>query len=271
MDVPPNAIATDEYKQMRARYYTDITKMDKNLGQVTGSLKKYGFDENTVVIFISDQGAQYPFAKWNLYDVGLRSPLLIKWPGKVKAGTTDAMVAHVDLLPTILQIAGAAVPADLDGKTYLDVLLNGKAEHDTEIFLTHSQDGLMNISPMRGIRTKQYKYILNLAPQYPYHTHIDGARDHDGGISYWISWEKLAKTNMAAQALLNRYYTRPKEELYDVVKDPWELHNLAFNPEYAETIQHLKKRLEDSRKAMNDTITGPILDIESTWQGEQKK
>eukprot|EP01035_Chromulina_nebulosa_P068227 gene68227-93485_t len=80
VDVPPNAIATDEYKYMRSRYYTDVTKMDNNVGRVMKSLQQNGLDKNTIFIFTSDQGAQFPFAKWNLYDAGVRTPLLIKWP-----------------------------------------------------------------------------------------------------------------------------------------------------------------------------------------------
>lgn len=270
MDVPPNAIGTDEYKKMRARYYTDVTKMDKNLGIVLNALKKYGFSENTIVIFVSDQGAQFPFAKWTLYDAGVHTPLIIKWPKTIKPGKTDAVVSHIDMLPTILDIAGVKVPDDLDGASYLPVLKGQKATHASEVFLTHSQDGLMNITPMRGIRTSQYKYILNLSPQYAFHTHIDGARDHDGGASYWIEWEKLARTDMAAQALTDRYYTRPKEELYDVANDPFELHNLAFNPDYADVMKDMRTKLEQYRKQQQDTITGPILDIESTWKSEKK-
>jgi Arylsulfatase A and related enzymes len=270
MDVPPNAIGTEAYKKMRARYYTDVTRMDRNLGNVLHALKKYGFSENTIVIFTSDQGAQFPFAKWNLYDAGVHTPLLIKWPKNIQPGTTHAVVSHIDMLPTILEMAGIKVPDGLDGTSYLPVLKGRKNSHASEIFLTHSQDGLMNITPMRGIRTDKFKYILNLSPQYAFHTHIDAARDHDGGASYWIEWEKLAKTDLLAQALTDHYYNRPKEELYDVVNDPYELDNLAYNPDYADILKDMRARLEQYRKQQQDTITGPILDIENTWKSEKR-
>ena len=84
-----------------------------------------------------------------------------------------------------------------------------------------------------------------------------------------ITWEDLARTNQAAQALTDRYYTRPKEELYDVVNDPYEQHNLAFNPKYTEAMQDLRQRLTLYRRAQNDTVTGPILGIEPTWRSEK--
>lgn len=91
-----------------------------------------------------------------MYDDGVRVPLLIKWPGTVKSGTTNnALVSHVDMLPTLLSITGTQIPDDLDGKSYLDVLTKNKKQHQKQIFLTHSQDGLMNITAMRGVRTEK--------------------------------------------------------------------------------------------------------------------
>jgi uncharacterized sulfatase len=269
VDVPPNAVASEEYRRMRGRYYTDVTKMDTNFGKVLNSLQQYGLTGQTLVIFTSDQGAQFPFAKWNLYDAGVRVPLLVQWPGKVASGRTNAMVAHIDLLPTLLAVAGAQAATGLDGKSYADVLLGKKQQHRQEVFLTHSQDGLMNITPMRGVRTGQYKYILNLSPQYEYHTHIDAARDHDGGASYWIAWEQLAEKDSGAARLIRRYHVRPKEELYDVVKDPYELHNLAGEQQYGGTLRQLREKLAAFRQQQKDTITGPILDIEPSWKSER--
>jgi N-sulfoglucosamine sulfohydrolase len=259
MDVKAKHIGTEEYKYERSRYYTDVTKMDNNVGMVLNSLAKYGLDDNTIFIFTSDQGPQFPFAKWNLYDAGVHVPLLIKWPGKVRPGTSKALVAHVDLLPTILQITGAQIPSYLDGKTYLDVLTKNAKKHNEHVFLTHSQDGNMNVSPMRGVRTSQYKYILNLAPQYPFTTHIDKAKKHDGGYSYFRSWEKLAETDVKAQQLLNSYHNRPNEELYDIVKDPDELHNLAGDAKYFKVLDQLRKKLSAWRQMQHDTITGPVI------------
>lgn len=264
MDVKAKHIGTDEYKYERSRYYTDVTKMDHNVGKVLNSLAKYGWDDNTVFIFTSDQGAQFPFAKWNLYDAGVQVPLMIRWPGKVKHGVSNAMVAHVDLLPTILQLTGAQIPSYMDGKSYLDVLTGKKKKHNESIFMTHSQDGNVNISPMRAVRTAQYKYILNLAPQYPFTTHIDRAKNHDGGYTYFRSWEQLAERDEKTKQLLNAYHNRPKEELYDIVKDPDEMNNLAADPKYDKVLNKLRKELNAWRQSQNDTITGPVITNEKS-------
>lgn len=130
VDVPSIHIDTEATRKSRARYYTDITKMDGNIGKLLKSLEKYKMDENTVVIFTADQGPQWAFGKWNLYDYGIRVPLLVKWPGTVKGGTeTNALVSLVDLLPTATELAGGS-PAknlkDIDGKSLLPILKKKK-------------------------------------------------------------------------------------------------------------------------------------------------
>jgi uncharacterized sulfatase len=256
--VPPNHIDTPELRRSRARYYTDITKMDSNLGHVLSSLENHGFATNTVFIYTSDQGPQWPFAKWSLYDQGIQVPLIVRWPGEIPAGvTTDAMVSLVDLPPTFIEIAGGSAPADLDGRSFLAVLLRKSSRHRDAVFATHSQDGGMNTSPMRCIRTTRYKYIYNLSPEIEYTTHMDKAKDHDGGREYWDSWVRKAESDPRAAATLKRYHWRTREELYDVLLDPYEVCNLAERSEYSDIKRDLNQRLDAWRKEQNDNKTGP--------------
>ena len=100
-------------------------------------------------------------------------PLLVRWPGKVTPGTTtDAMVSLVDLLPTFIEAVGGTSPEGLDGRSFLPVLLGKADSHRAFVFATHTGDVDMNRSPMRMIRTERYKYILNLAPEIRYTTHM---------------------------------------------------------------------------------------------------
>ncbi len=257
--VPPNHIDTPELRASRARYYTDVTKVDTNVGRVLASLEKHGFATNTVFIYTSDQGAQWPFAKWGLYDQGIHVPFIVRWPGRIPAATfTDAMISLADVLPTFIEIAGGRPPEFLDGRSFLPVLEGRARQHRDLIFATHSQDGyVMNTSPMRCVRTTRYKYILNLAPENEYTTHMDKAKDHDGGREYWDSWVQQAQTDPRAVAILKRYHWRPKEELYDVLNDPYELHNLAENPDHADIKAELSRQLAEWRRRQHDTKTGP--------------
>jgi N-sulfoglucosamine sulfohydrolase len=253
VNVPPHFVDTPETRQYLCRYYTDITLMDKQLGEVRAAVNRH-LGDNTLFLFTSDQGAQWPFGKWNLYDAGIRVPLLAAWPGRIKpASTTGAMVSFLDILPTFIELAGGAAPKELDGKSFAPVLCGKAAEHHKEIYAAHTGDGAMNVYPIRCVRTEKFKYILNLFPANRYTTHIDKAGySHDGGRKYYDSWVLKAKTDSAAAAAVKRYHTRPAEELYDIVKDPYEISNLAGDPTYAKVQAELKSKVKAWMKRMGD-------------------
>ncbi|HMJ88791.1 MAG TPA: sulfatase [Candidatus Acidoferrum sp.] len=241
--LPPFLLDTPETRQARCRYYSDVSWMDKQVGEVSDSLRRHGYVDNTLFIFTADQGAQWPFGKWNLYDEGIRAPLLIRWPGKIKpAATTDAMISLVDILPTMVEIAGGKPMADWDGRSFLNVLLGKTNHHRAEIYATHTGDKEMNRTPMRSIRTDRFKYILNLIPETRFTSHISEGVALDGR-DYWDSWVKLAETDRKAAAVISRYRNRPREELYDVLSDPFELKNLASDSTHARTLAELREKV----------------------------
>ena len=255
ISMPPYLLDTPEARAARCRYYTDVTWMDRQVGEVMASLQRHGFADDTVFVYTADQGAQWPFAKWNLYDAGTRAPLIVRWPGRVKPATaTDAMVSLVDLLPTLLDAAGAPPPADIDGRSFLGVLTGRAETHRDSVFAAHTGDGKMNRSPMRCVRTDRYKYILNLNPNEPYKTHIDAGGGPDGK-SYWDSWLRKAKTDERAERLVERYQRRPAEELYDLHDDPWEQHNLAADPAHAERLAELREKLKQWRVQQGEDLS----------------
>ncbi len=264
LDIPLKHIDTDDTRKSRARYYTDISKMDSNVGKLLASLEKYGLSENTIVIFTCDQGPQWAFGKWNLYDYGIRVPLLIRWPGVIKGGEkTDALVSLADLLPTAVELAGGTAPKEpqeIDGRS-LVALLKGKVkQHRDDVFASHTGDGKINQAPMRMIRTSRYKYILNLAPEIPYTTHIDLAKDHDGGRQYWPSWVVRSFETEQAAWVMWRYHNRPAEELYDVQADPDEICNLAADPQYKALIEKFRAQMAAWRQQQGDHETGPFTE-----------
>jgi N-sulfoglucosamine sulfohydrolase len=272
IDIPAKHIDTKETRASRARYYTDITKMDNNFGTLMAFLEKHNLSKNTIVIFTADQGPQWPFAKWSLYDDGVQTPLMVRWPGTIKGGNkTGALVSLADLLPTLVEVAGATAPANIDGESFLPVLKQTKNTHRDIVFATHTGDRLMNRAPARMLRTTKYKYILNLAPEILYTTHMDKAKDHDGGREYWDSWRAKSFTDEHAAAILWRYHNRPKEELYDIETDPHEMHNLAEDPKYTKLMEQYRQQLADWRKQQNDFFTGPeeIKDEAPRKKGEK--
>ena len=252
--LPPYLLDTPQTREQRCRYYTDVTWMDRQVGEVLAALSKHGYADNTLFVCTADQGAQWPFAKWDLYDAGIRSPLLVRWPGRVRPGSvTSAMVSLIDLLPTFIEAAGGAAPDTLDARSFVPVLLGKSDRHREEVFASHTGDGRMNRSPSRCARTAKYKYILNLAPHERFKTHISDGQNVDG-LAYWNSWLRLAETDANAAKHLARFHRRPAEELYDVAKDPYEQHNLAADPAHAEALATLREKLKQWRLQQGEDL-----------------
>src|SRR5262249_22806933 len=134
---------------------------------------KHGFEENTLFIYTSDQGPEWPHCKWTVYDTGLKVPFIARWPGKIAAGEINtALLSFVDVTPTFVALAGGKPIADLDGRSFADMLL-GKAPavHET-IFASHTGDKDFNIFPQRCARDRRYKFVLNLHPDRLWTTHF---------------------------------------------------------------------------------------------------
>lgn len=251
--VPPYLLDTPQTRTALCRYYTDVTWMDRQLGEVVASLGRHGYAAETLLAFTADQGAQFPFAKWNVYDAGIRVPLLVRWPGRVTAASssTAALVSLVDLLPTFLEAAGGKAPADVDGRSFLPVLLGRSDRHHDAVFAAHTGDGQMNRSPQRCVRTGRFKLIVNLVPDAPHKTHISDGAGVDGK-GYWDSWLKRAEGDAAAAAVVRRYRQRPAAELYDLAADPYEQRDLAADPAHAATLDDLSGKLRAWRVAQGE-------------------
>ena len=253
IEVPPYHIDTPEYRSARTRYYTDVTKLDGNVGKLLEALARRGLAENTVVVFTADQGPQLAFGKWGLYDLGVRAPLLVRWPGVVKPGRTSALVSLVDLVPTLYEGVSGRSLAGVDGRSFLRVLRDAGAPHRDVVFASHTGDRAMNRTPMRMARTDRFKYILNVVDTI-YTTHMDRVtRDADGG--YWQSWRDRSFSDPHAAMVLWRYHHRPPEELYDLQRDPLETRNLAAEPAHAATLTSLRDRLSAWRRDQGDAET----------------
>jgi uncharacterized sulfatase len=240
--LPPTQVDTPETRAARARYAAAVERADRDLGLIHDAARRT-LGEDTLFVFSSDHGAQFPSGKWNLSDAGLRVPLVVAWPGRIAPGArSEAMVSWIDLLPTFLEAAGGAPPpaGDLDGRSFLPVLRGERTEHRQRIFATHSGDGRMNRYPMRSVRSREWRYVRNLDPSREFHSHVDLVDDE----RYWASWPARAASDPAAAALVDRYFRRPAEELYDLGADPWELRNLAADPAHAGTLAGLRADLD---------------------------
>lgn len=254
LKLPPSFVDTPETRLHFSKYLAEITFYDWQCGQLLKLLDELGVRENTLVIATSEQGSAFPFAKWTCFELGLTSGMIARWPGKIKAGSkTDALVEYVDVTPTFLEAAGAK-PQDLDGRSFLPVLLGNATEHKTYTYGLHTTRGIINGSEAFGIRscgTKRYRYIRNLHPD----TTFTNAVTRKGGdkADFWSSWMARAKAGDAhALAMTKKYQHRPAEELYDVQADPHCLKNLIADPDLAATRKELSAKLDAWMKSQGD-------------------
>ena len=253
VDLPEYFIDTKQTREHRARYYSDISGFDKTLGGILDFLEDR-LGKNTFTLMSSDHGGQWPFGKWNLYDDGIRTPLIIKWPDKIQANTsTNAMVSWIDIFPTLIELTGSKNEEDIDGKSFLKVLMGKSETFRDEIFTTHNADGVFNIFPIRSVRTKKYKYIRNFF-YHCYHTNHSDLLRKDGAGEYWNSWYESSIQNKKAKQIISKYYIRPPEEFYDLLNDPNEQNNLIDNKNHRGKIIQMRFKLDQWMKKQKDQV-----------------
>lgn len=254
LKLPPSWVDTPETRLHFSKYLAEITFFDWQCGQLLALLDEHGMRDNTLVMVVSEQGSAFPFAKWTCYELGLASGMIVRWPGRVKAGvSTDALVEYVDVTPTFLDAAGLP-PRDLDGKSFLPVLLGQSDEHKSHTYGLHTTRGIINGTEAYGIRscgTKRYRYIRNLHPEATFTNAV--TRKGGDKADFWTSWVRRAEEGEPhARAMTHKYQHRPAEELYDVQRDPHCLENLAGTPELAEVQRDLSTHLEAWMKSQGD-------------------
>lgn len=244
LDLPPYLVDTQETRKALVRYYAEISYMDRQMGKVLQHLEETGQSENTIVIFLSEQGSNFPHCKWTCYDTGVRSVGIVRWPGVVSEGSvSDAIIQYVDILPTILEAAGGNPSKhDFDGKSFLSVLMGEKQEHNEYAFSLQTSRGIYNGPEAYGIRTvrsKNFRLIWNLNWKNKFSNTVIG------GFEPYNSWKhKAEEGDPFAQKRVTVYKERPEFELYDLRKDPYELHNVANDSAYKDVRIHLKKELD---------------------------
>ena len=268
MSMPPQLLDTPRTRVQRSRYLQEVKNLDAYLGELRELTDKH-MSKDKLFVFSSDHGAQFPFGKWTLYEEGIRVPLIVAQADTIKAGTrTDAMVSWVDILPTLIDVAGGDTPDDLDGRSFAPVLFDHTANHRNQIFTTHSGDRMMNVYLSRSIRGDRYKLIWNPHPEFAFTTHIDLLLRETSG-DYFREWTERSKNDQAAAKVVAKYYGRPEFELYDLKHDPSELVNLAGKPGLKAIQQKLRSDLNAWIKEQADQLTvfhEPLmLDSPETW------
>ena len=242
-DVPVPGFLPDDpvVRKELSHYYSSVRRADDAVGAILKTLAESGEAEKTVVVFLSDHGMPLPFAKTQVYHHSTRTPWIVRWPGVTKAGAVDErhMIAGVDLLPTLLDIAGIEHPKGLDGRSILP-LLKGESQDGREmVFKEHNENSGGHRNPMRAVETKTHLYIFN---PWSNGTRVMGTATN--GTNTYRRMKQLAATNEKVAARLKLADFRVPEEFYDVAKDPDCFNNLITNPDCQAELTRLRGELE---------------------------
>lgn len=244
LKLPPYLADTPRTRRDFSRYLAEITYMDSQAGELLALLEQLRLNERTLVLFTSEQGAQFPGNKWTNWDSGLHTSLIARWPGVVPAGrVTDALVQFADVVPTLVEIAGGkADAAGFDGSSFAPVLRGDSESHREFAFGMHQNHPEGPPYPIRSVTDGEWRYIRNLTPERLYiERHLMGRTEHNG---YWPTWMYQAADNPKALMLLERFIKRPAEQLYHTAVDRFEMTNLADDSAHAEIKRRLSAELE---------------------------
>lgn len=245
-----------------ARYYDEIARFDADFGEILKVLDDRGLSQNTLVVFMGDNGASQFRGKGTLYEFGIHVPLLMRWPGVVAEGSSSAaLISGEDLAPTFLEATGLTVPEEMTGRSFLK-LLRGESDFQPRecIFAERGAhgSGLPGNSAAfdlaRCVRTRTHKLIYNALFQLPY-SPVDF-----GGNDFWKELQRMNAEGRLSPELSRIYFQpqRPMFELYDLVNDPWEMNNLAGNPQAKEIEHQLKAMLQEWMILQRDYLPLPI-------------
>lgn len=239
--VPPYLVDDEATRGDLARYYDEISRMDAQIGYFLDVLESRNLRENTLVVFLTDNGRPFPRAKGTVYDAGIRTPLIFSWPAVIPEGVVyDAgLVSVIDLAPTWLDVAGIDTPDQMVGASLRPMFTDQTVPGRDVIFSErnwHDCD-----EHIRSLRTDRFKLVRNAYVEMPHGTPADL-----GGSPSFRSLIRLKDQEKLADGQARLFEVpRPRIELYDLENDPYELRNLAAHEDYWQTARELAAVLDE--------------------------
>ncbi len=246
--VPPYLVDSEATRQDLASYYNEIGRFDFYIGEVVKELDRQGVTDNTLLLVMADNGRPFPRCKTRVYDSGMKTPLVIKWPAGIreKGSISNSLVSAVDIAPTMLNLAGLELPDYLQGKSFAPLFQDPEKEFRRYVFSEHNWHDYE--AHERMIRSKDFLYVLNSRPEFPNGGPADSKR----------SASQKDLNTMREKGLLNAAQVdlftvpRPREELFYLHDDPMQLMNRASVPTYQEVLKDYRQLLAGWRAATFD-------------------
>ena len=281
--LPPLLPDSKEFREVYRTYLAEVKALDEQVGVIWKMLEETGQLDNTLLLFLGEQGAQFPGGKWTCWNYGVSSAMIARYPAKIKPGSvSDVLVQYEDILPTLVEFTGgipsgvttgnSSLPAKendrttfdatpslpakendrptFDGISFLPALFGKKVEHRPWAYGNHNNVPEGSAYPIRSIRDKRYHLIVNLTPEATY------LEKHVMNSYVWTLW---TQGDDHALTMANRYLHRPAIEFYDTKNDPWELNNLASDRRYAEKIAVMRSSLDSWMEEQGDL--GAAIDV----------
>ena len=263
--VPPFLPDVPEVRGDILDYYFECERCDRNFGEMIALLEKAGKLENTLIVMTGDNGWPFPRGKTNLYDYGVRQPMAVRWPARVKGGrTVDDFISLSDLAPTFLEAAGLKPLPEMTARSFLDILASEKSGRvdpvrdrvvvGRERHHGGARPGCLGY-PMRAMRTSDYLYIRNFIPDRWPAGDPPGYADCDGGPTKTYMTDHREDPKVAPLYELS-FGKRPTEELYDCRTDPHQMKNVASDASHADA---KKKIAADLEKCLADAKDPRII------------
>ncbi|MEN8118452.1 MAG: sulfatase-like hydrolase/transferase, partial [Bacteroidota bacterium] len=231
-----------------AQYYSSVRRCDDTVGKLLQALKESGLDRNTLIIFISDNGMAFPFAKTNCYLNSTKTPFIAKWSGEIKQSVdTTNFISGIDFLPTILEAVGIPIPGEIDGTSFLPLLRGEKQDGRDMVYTQFHVTSAKMQYPMRAVQSKHFGYIFN-----PWSVDSIAFKNASMNGLTFKAMQEEAKKDKEISERVNLFKYRVVEEFYNFSNDPDALNNLIDDKSYSETIDKMRKELKNWMEKNND-------------------
>ena len=269
LQLPPNIADTPLTRKHFADYLAEITYMDGQVGQILQTLDAAGAADNTMVLFTSEQGSQFPGCKWTNWSTGLHTALIAAWPEHIAAGRrTDALVQYADVAPTLVELAGGKPSAAFDGTSFAAVLQGKTDSHREFAYGIHNNLPEGPRYPIRSVTDGKRRYIRNLLPDELYiEKHLmGGGRLNNPYWATWVGSDPIKQRDV--YDLVARYMRRPAEQFYLTAEDPYELKNVADDASRADAKATLRAALDQWMESQADP--GSAVDTVEALQAARR-
>lgn len=251
--VPAYHPDTPEVRQDWAQYYDRVSEMDQQVGQILSQLDEDGLADETIVFYYGDHGSGMPRGKRWLYQSGLHVPLIVHVPSRFAdlvqnqyeaGGESNRLVSFVDLMPTVLSLAGKEPPEYLHGKAFLGPF----ATQDPDYIYGFRDRMDERYDMSRAVRDERYMYIRNFYPQRPQGAYLD----YMFQTPTTQVWKRMFDANQLNDAQRAFWLPKPSEELFDLQEDPYQIKNLADSPKHADVLSRMRNATREWMEEVKD-------------------